>query len=509
MSVSAPPSHAKPTCNGTRSYRFAAVLVTVLLCGHVLDNAPVVNAAPPNAEPQCNNYNALPGSLPSSQAADVIAAAGINDTVARVVQTAIEFERSNFAQGSIRDDPFYTLPANASSAKPGVLLSTEQTTDVSGYTVPPNLAISRFTYQSATFNGTAVPATAFVLWPWTPQPYPNLDGKIPVVAWAHGTTGLNAECAPSHYQNLGYGYSALFTLALMGYAVIGVDYAGLGINQTADGEPITHQWTASPAGAKDLLYAVEAARTAWSGELSKEFVVMGHSQGGGIAWAAAERQVQHPVEGYLGTVSASPVTTYSHYATQPVNKAGRWAAMSARTVASIFPDAFNVSDWLTPEGQQALTLYNDLSGCQSIRQALLADSEVTYVKPTWSESWVLNAFDRLVGVGGRPFAGPMLVLHGTTDGLVDFNVTKAAVNATCGEIPDADLQFLAFEGVGHGPSLFAGQRIWLNWIADRFSGRETPGTCTDERIRPARGIKTYQGGFNYFLEKPLYAYETA
>ena len=35
---------------------------------------------------------------------------------------------------------------------------------------------------------------------------------------------------------------------------------------------------------------------------------MGHSQGRGAAWAAAQRQAITPVEGYLGTIVGSPDT---------------------------------------------------------------------------------------------------------------------------------------------------------------------------------------------------------
>ena len=249
------------------------------------------SAAPPAAEVQPVNYQAPPGSSSSIQASNVIADANVDPTVARAAQIAIEFERSNWATGSVQDDPFYTLPANASGASPGALLSVEQITNTTLYTVAPDIAISRFTYQTETFNGTAVPASAFVAWPWQAQTFPNITGA-PVIAWAHGTSGLNAECAPSHIQNLWYQFSAPFTLALQGYAVIGIDYAGLGINKTADGHPIVHQWEASPAGANDIFYAVEAARKEWPSELSEQFVVMGHSQGGGIAWYAPH--VFHP-----------------------------------------------------------------------------------------------------------------------------------------------------------------------------------------------------------------------
>ncbi|KAL9057717.1 MAG: hypothetical protein Q9162_002191 [Coniocarpon cinnabarinum] len=463
--------------------------------------------ASPAIKVQEVNYQATPGSPRADQASHVIAAAQVDPPVAQVAQVAIEFERSNWATGSVKDDPLYTLPANASDAIPGTILRVELKTNTTHYTVPPGIAMSRFVYQSATLNGTAVPASAFVVWPWQPRAFPHVSGA-PVVAWAHGTSGLNAECAPSHMQNLWYQFSAPFTLALQGYAVIGVDYAGLGINETLDGQPIVHQWAAHPAGANDLVYAVQAAREAWPAELSEQFAVFGHSQGGGVAWGVAQRQVHEPVSGYLGAVAASPLTDYSHYSTANLSASGSWLVMAAQTVASIFPE-FVTSEWLTPAGEKALKLYNDLSGCQSMRQTLLQGTNTVYAKPMWNESWFFNAFNELIANGGRRVAGPMLVLQGTDDPSVSYEVTTASVNATCETFADTSLQYVVYEGVTHVPALFAGQQTYLNWIADRFMGFETPRKCVREHLEPFRAMGSYQRDINYFLERPQYAYETA
>ena len=42
-------------------------------------------------------------------------------------------------------------------------------------------------------------------------------------------------------------------------------------------------------------------------ELSKEFVIIGSSPGGGGAWAFVERMATEPMAGYLGTIALSPV----------------------------------------------------------------------------------------------------------------------------------------------------------------------------------------------------------
>lgn len=365
---------------------------------------------------QSDTWAALAGSPLHIQASDVIAASGVDNATAQAVQVAVDFERSNWATGSVLDDPIYCLPDNASSAIPGDVLKVEQQTNATKFTIPPNIAISRFMYQTETFNGSSIPATAFVLWPWMPRHFDNVSG-IPTVAWAHGTSGLHSECAPSHLQNLWYQYSAPFTLALQGYAVVGVDYAGLGINKTADGTAITHQWGAHQAGANDIFYAIEAAQKAWPSELSPEFAVMGHSQGGGVAWASAQRQLQKPVPGYLGSVAGSPTTDFSAFVSIPAQYIAPQLGWLAPTVGSIFPD-FQLGDWLSPAGLQAQQLYRDLGGCQSVDTEAFGEQGVNYANPEWNETWYASAFNQLISVDGKPFAGPLLVLQGTADPVV-------------------------------------------------------------------------------------------
>ena len=482
---------------------FWGFLVSVFHSAQVLTQSPGL----PTALNQPDNYAATAGLPLYDQAAQVIVDSGIDNVTARAIQVAVDFERSNWATGSILDDPFYCLPENASSAAPGSILKIEQQTNVTKYTVAPNLAMSRFMYMSETFNGTAVPTTAFVLWPWMARRFDNISG-IPVVAWAHGTSGQSIECAPSHIQNLWYQYAAPFTLALQGYAVIGVDYAGLGLNETASGQPITHQWGSGQAGANDISFAVEAAQRAWPSQLSPQFVVMGHSQGGGAAWASAQRQFQQPVPGYLGAVAASPVTDFSFFAQTPPSFIGSELAFIATTLTSIFPE-FQLLDWLTPAGLQTNQLIHDLGGCNSVRAESFVTSGTTYIKPDWNETWYLDIFNKLVSLDGKPFAGPMLVTQGTADNTVFPQGTTAAVNVTCQMIPDADLEYTMFEGATHTPSLYAAQQLWLDWISDRFSGKPSAGKCTTSTYEPALNVNAYQANENYFLELPLYTYETA
>lgn len=467
-------------------------------------------AQPPSAQPQLNTFNAPPGSDLYDQVATIISQFSIDSATAQAVQVAGTFERSNWATPSVFTDPLYSaLPSNASTAPPGSVLKIEQTTNTTLYTLAPALALSRIIYQTETLNGTYVPTSAYVLWPYMPRSFANVSG-IPVVGFAHGTSGITPDCAPSHTRNIWYQYFAPFVLALQGYAVVGTDYAGLGVPFDANNRSIPHQWGAHPAGANDVIYSIQAAQQAWPDKLSDEFVIMGHSQGGGVAWGAAQRQALRPVKGYLGAVAASPVINFYPYLQTTFGAIAYLFAILANTMSSVYGAAFNVADFLTPAGQTAQQLLLKLNGCQSTGSELFyGTNNETFVNPSWNSTWYLRQFAELAGNGGRPIGGPLLVLQGTADPLVLANGTEDTVNQTCAVLPSgASVELAEFEGIAHVPSLYAGQQIWLDWIADRFKNVST-SSCARQRYHPPLSVNAYEANVNYFLEYPQYSYEVA
>lgn len=442
-------------------------------------------------------------SLTSAQ----IAAANITEIVTHNVEVALNVERTNRATGSIEEDPFYEPPAIGAKTRPGSLLKVEAYTNTSLYTLAPNTALSRILFTTTNINGSVIPASAYILWPWQAKKFTgsslNISG-VPAVAWAHGTSGFFGECAPSHIRNLWYQFSAPFILALQGYAVVAPDYAGLGVNRTSENEPIFHNWLAHPAAANDLIYAMQAAREAFP-ELSKHFVTMGHSQGGGAAWATAHRQSLTPVEGYLGTVAGSPLTNIN----EGIRATGGlgMAPGIAYGLGSIFP-SFNYSQLFEPEGIKKLLLAKELSGCNSVLSQLLQEVG-SFIKQGWEESWYVRAYSSISDPSRKPISGPMLVLGGTDDTAVPADIVKNAVNETCTLYPESQIRYVSFEGVSHVPVLNAAQQVWLQWIEDRFMGKRAGNGCTSEYLQPLRSMEAYQKELQYYLQLAVQGYTVA
>ena len=443
--------------------------------------------------------------------------ANLTDAELADISLALNFERSNWATGSVAEDAFYSLPSNASDAVPGSVIKVQTYTNTSTYTLPPNTALSRIIFMTEDLNSTAVPASAYILWPYLPRT--QADGKYPLVTWGHGTSGSFAECGPSHIRNLWYQYSAPYALALAGYIVVAPDYRGLGINETADGDPIYHSYMASQSAGTDLLYAVQAAQSAFP-SISKNFIVMGHSQGGGAAWGAAVRQAQTPIPGYLGTVAASPNTNITGlidlYAGSPIIPP-TLTFFWANALRGLHP-TLNLSTILTPTGIARLTLASNLGMCNSALGPLLPPGSTPYlVQPSWLSVPEVAAYLSSVDLGNQLIAGPMLVLQGTADLAVPEQFTTAAVNETCTLYPSSAISYWRFANVTHVPVLYASQRLWLDWIGQRFDAADKEGndggdvgSCSVRDFSSGpMPPENYQGELEYYLELATQGYQVA
>ncbi|KAI1131068.1 alpha/beta-hydrolase [Nemania abortiva] len=415
-------------------------------------------------------------SVTSTQiATSELTAGDVND-----LQVATRYDLSQLANGGVSQDAFYQLPPLTNTTgplQPGKLLKVQKFTDASNFSLPANTALSRIMYTTTNANGTVIPATAFIMWPFQPKQFqstkPRCNGtinKAPVILWTHGTAGIAAEAAPSANRALWYGVDVVFPLVLEGYAVIAPDYAGLGLSRSWNGDEIPHQFGHSHTMARDALYSMKAALEAFPDTLQERFVVMGHSQGGGVAWAVAEalaaekRRFGAIADGYLGSIPASPVVDI--FNTVPQNS----PIFVGSALKSIFP-TFQLSDWFTDVGiQRALLLKNSLGGLPNSAFILFKNAS-QIIKPSFNETWYVDAFAQIANPGRREFKGPMLVLQGASDTLVTYDLVNRTVQETCDVNPDGDLAFHVVNGVSHVPLLDATRQVWMKWIEDRFEGK--------------------------------------
>ncbi|KAK4938141.1 hypothetical protein LTR10_021381 [Elasticomyces elasticus] len=448
-----------------------------------------------------------------------------NATCQAYTDTGLAFEAS---QHATTNDPFYTVSSNFTpDSQPGTILSIEAVTNLTNYTVPSGLTMSRFQYTTTNLNGTAVPASAYILWPYTPYIPSNSnsssESKIPLVAWAHGTTGSGASCSPSNYQALQYNFIVPFPLALAGFTFVAPDYAGLGVSHFANGTRIPHAWLSSPSQANDLANAVLAARSAFPA-LSQDFVVMGHSEGGAASYAFAERQVHSPVSGYLGAISIGPLATpikqveaaFADPQDKFLQSTFSYQDMLIAAVTADYP-AYNYSGF-TDLGLKRWQILMEYGGCLPTSILLFADVNLATMvgQPGWYQDTTVQTWAARISSGGRPLVGPLLVIAGEDDTAVALETVEGAFNASSALSQNANqsMDLAVYQGLDHFPTIDGAHAKWMNWIKARFDGEviASDGLHTSTFIEGPRLAGTKQSTLPNWLVQlpgPLDVWKTA
>ncbi|HTX48500.1 MAG TPA: lipase family protein [Caulobacteraceae bacterium] len=357
--------------------------------------------------------------------------------------------------------PFYETPASLAATRPGALLRREP---FDGYTLPAGARAARILYHSWDASGRAVATSAVVLVPAGSPP----AGGWPIIAWAHGTSGVARQCAPSLMKDVYYGEEGLFPMLRAGYAVVATDYHGLGTEGA-------HQYVNKLAQGYDLIFSIPAARAAVK-ELGARWIVDGHSQGGEAAWSVAELERQRHDPGYLGAVAVAPASRLDAVLTQmPRTQAASFYmdflawAIWART------PSFKPSDMLTGA---PLARYGDLTtkGCFYYAYAsFLGETAPARLRPGWAEKPGVRRFFDESRIGREPIAGPLLVIAGEADQTVPIVAVRGVVHEACRR-GDA-LEFRAYPGLDHDPTMDKSTPDQLRWIADRFAGRPAGDDC--------------------------------
>jgi pimeloyl-ACP methyl ester carboxylesterase len=359
--------------------------------------------------------------------------------------------------------PFYETPSLVAT-KPGELLRQAPFT---GYALPAGARALRILYHSLSADGGDVATSGVVLIPAGDPP----PGGWPVIAWAHGTTGVARMCAPSLQKDMAYGEEGLMPMVRAGFAVVATDYHGLGTVGP-------HQYVNKTAQARDVIYSIPAARAAVPA-LGRRWVAVGHSQGGLAAWSVAEMQASLKDSDYLGAISVSGAADLKSILEQmgsPDSSAAYYLVYMAYAIHARSPD-FERSQMLVGN---ALKRYADTTtkGCWNYAYAsFLNDKGGTVLKRGWEQSEAAKQFFKGNELGSSPIGGPLFVITGEADETVPYPLVKQTVKKACGN--GVALTFRSYPGLDHDPTMDKSTPDQLAWIRDRFAGKPIHGNCGD------------------------------
>ncbi len=356
---------------------------------------------------------------------------------------------------------FYDPPSPLVPAPPGALIRSEPFT---GYDLPPGAHAVRILYHSRARDGRDIAASGVVLLPAGTPPV----GGWPVIAWAHGTSGVARQCAPSLMRDVEYGSEGLMPMVAAGFAVVATDYAGLGT-------PGPHQYDNKLAQANDVVYSVPAARTAVR-SLGARWVAIGHSQGGVAVWGVAELEASLHDPDYAGGISVAGDTDFDWY---ELHDSRTYTAIStmywpltAFGIKASYP-SFAPARLLTAP---FLERYRDVTtkGCWYYSYAAAAEvAGQPAVRRGWQQIAELRRYNADSRSATRPIKGPLLILAGDDDQSVSFANIKNGVARACRlGLP---IEFAHRPGLDHDPLMEKTIDLQLAWTRDRLAGKPWRG----------------------------------
>ncbi len=321
--------------------------------------------------------------------------------------------------------------------------------------------VLRVLHHSRSLAGEDIAVSGIIVVPSGRAP----DGGRPVLSWAHGTTGIADQCAPS--LEPGAGLAAPFLERDMVF--VATDYEGLGT-------PGRHPYLAGESEGRGVLDIVRAARALGDRVgASDEVVIWGHSQGGHAALFANQiAEEWAPELQVAGTVAGAPPSQLPLIAAALQDSPFRfYLGMVAAGWAAAYPDA-DPDLVLTPLGLERLDLVD--AGCAGELAAAWNDvpyGDLVDADPASVEPWATLLVEN--DPGYEPGASPVLIIHGEDDEQIPVVSSALLLERMCqvGQV----VERRTYAGQSHagviGPSL----PDMLTWIEARLAGVAAPDQC--------------------------------
>lgn len=327
----------------------------------------------------------------------------------------------------------------------------------------------RILYQSTdgvTGKGT-VQVSGAVFFPKTPRP----AGGWPVVAWAHGTTGVGDACAPSANPRSARDTAYLGAWLREGFVVVATDYQGLGT-------PGPHPYLHTRAQAYSMLDAVRAALTLPG--VANQVVLVGQSQGGGAAFGTAGLASSYaPDVKVLGTVatgtpylvsSASPDQGYSDRIAPQVAY-----AMYTVVTAKLVQPGFDPSTVFLPAAMPALDA--SAEACVTPLFSRLV-SEGRTERNTYQPGGQKRLFELVAPVTAYAtlkLDQPVFMGIGGKDVDVPTAMQQALVRDACQDGSRIDAH--VYSDMDHSGTVNASLQDSLPFVRNLLAGKAVPSTC--------------------------------
>jgi acetyl esterase/lipase len=368
------------------------------------------------------------------------------------------------ATAARKPDAFYEPPVPLPAGKPGDVLRSEPVADG-----PEGARSWRILYRSTGMKGEPVAVSAMLVVPDGPAP----EGGRDVVAWAHPTTGVVQDCAPSLQNSWKKTIPGLDEMVKAGWVVVATDYPGLGT-------PGVHPYLVGASEARAVVDSVRASRKVKEAGAGDRFVAWGHSQGGHAALFTGQLSATlAPELKLLGVAAAAPATDLARLLEMDLgSKLGKvlasealwsWSRVYDTPMAKVlYPQAVPVVEKVA-----ANCIRNPAEGLVAFSDTLpLRDGFLT-VRLAAVEPW--GTIMKENSTGAAPIPVPVFLSQGTSDEVVHQQITALYGGALCAQ--GTAVRYLSVPAESHMLVAFHTATATVAWMADRFAGKPAPDEC--------------------------------
>ena len=365
-----------------------------------------------------------------------------------------------------------TLPASSSAQanpKPGTVVSNEPMTLTAS--LDAIATGKRIKYASTDPSGEPIVVSGVVLTPRPEIAQSHKENATRTVAWAHGTTGVADQCAPSATDHLDLPVYDDYTRVVAGYVsqgwtVTATDYPGLGT-------PGPHPYITGRSEGRSIIDSVRAARNL-EPTLSDKWVVSGHSQGGQAAIFASELADTYGKGLRLrGTVALAPASNLERIVPAVVGTPVQgYLVMAVSGLAALDPTVHLDQVLAQPALDRVAVLE---SGCFDEVMAAFGDLTADELLAGGQLSDALLEKFAANNPGQEAPNSPVLLVQGLTDDTIPADVTRSLQSQLCtfGE----SVQLTEYHDLGHIDVLPAAQDDVIDYITDRFKKDPAASDC--------------------------------
>ncbi|WP_414625820.1 lipase family protein [Gordonia alkanivorans] len=350
----------------------------------------------------------------------------------------------------------------------GQIVRTDDIPDSWTRTLPDGTVAKRLVYRSTSgVDGTSTNVSGAVFVPGSTPP----AGGWPLIAYAHGTTGITPDCAPSDHADMFGDLTAVRDFLDAGYAVVTTDYQGLG---TRTGRQAPHPYLEPLTAAYNVIDAARAALSTGLG-ISPRWLAAGRSQGGAAAWSTAEE-----FAGYgggsgelLGVVAVAPLLDPQYFATRAQENT---LTRAQQHLYPLLVHGVSQADPAVKPGDHLSNLDTSTAPtCADDRTAvslLSVPAHTSLGAVTPEAARILHARLAAYTLPRTSTKVPILAVYSAADDVIPVDVMEDTLRHAC----DAGDRVLSdrHEQQGHivdpGPAMAA-------WVRDRVAGLPAPSNC--------------------------------